>query len=44
MLIGHAYSNVINVPASSLGIAAPFEVPDEYFIAKKLNPHVALLG
>lgn len=37
--IGPYYQRFGYVSASSLGITAPFEVPDEYFMAKKLNPH-----
>lgn len=39
VLGGPYYQRFGYVSASSLGIAAPFEVPDEYFMVKKLNPH-----
>ena len=39
VLGGAYYQRFGYVSASSLGITAPFEVPDEYFMAKKLNPH-----
>ena len=41
VLGGTYYQRFGYVSASSLGITAPFEVPDEYFMAKKLNPHAA---
>lgn len=39
VLGGAYYQRFGYVSAGSLGITAPFEVPDEYFMAKKLNPH-----
>lgn len=40
IVLGGAYYHRFGyVSASSLGITAPFEVPDEYFMVKKLNPH-----
>ncbi|RBR29621.1 hypothetical protein [Enterococcus cecorum] len=41
VLGGAYYQRFGYVSASSLGITAPFEVPDEYFMAQKLNPHAA---
>lgn len=40
IVLGAAYYQRFGyVSASSLGITAPFEVPDEYFMVKKLNPY-----
>ena len=46
VVLGHKtyYPRLGYVPASQYGIKAPFEVPDESFMALKLNPSAGVLN